>query len=45
MKTEFILYEEETEFYRLIRLIFVFKGLMQYKIKIMQIWLLFSGKS
>lgn len=45
MKTEFILYEEEIEFYRLISLIFVFRGLMKYKIKSMQIWLLFSGNS
>jgi len=45
MKTEFILYEEEIECYRLIRLISVFKGLMKYKIKIMQICLLFSRYS
>ena len=45
MKIEFILYQKEIEFYRLIRLIFVFKGLMNYKIKITQIWLLFSRNS
>jgi hypothetical protein len=45
MKTKFIQYEEEIEFYRLIRLIFVFKLLMKYKIKTTQIWLLFSGSS